>query len=517
MEKQKSGWIYGLTSILACFLILLPLLWYGFGADQGFNFYCAWAWRKFGLVPYRDIFEQNFPGLFLISYFIQAALGESVTAFRIFDLTWQTATAAMIYLVAASIFKNRLAGFLGSVFYCIYYLNLGPWHTGERDDLFLLIYLLTFRLLMRRREGRDPAYSALAGLLIGFAFLIKPVAGAAALVFLALAIKTARSKFRSGLAFIAGCSAPALAIIFYYWHLGALKDLYLSLFYFTGKIYLDYKLVDPLKLIGGILMISYLGSNALILLGSALLIPLRKRMPEEKKNYLFWLLLILIASYIGYLSQAKYGYYFFYHEAPVWGVLCVTAGGGWSLLIDFANQMWGSFRKTKTALFSAILILLSILMMWRDYRHFIGEALQFPPEKAQNMYPCQRIYQEAARYIRIRSTPEDKLQIWGGEPVINYFARRRAPSRFPSTLHLIPFLPGPESLSPVQKELGDEFLDTIIKDPPLYFIVNSTPYFYNPDIMQALIEDYPELWEFITSNYSHAATVDSFEIYLLNK
>jgi len=513
MHEMKSDRIYGPASALVSFLFLLPLLWYGFGADHGLFSYAVWVWRHFGQRPYIDVFDQAFPGIFIIHYLAQALLGESVTAFRVWDLAWQTATAIMIYLVAASIFRNRLAGFLGSALYAIYYLDLGPWHTGQRDDFFLLSYLLCLWLFRRKPDRREAAYSALAGFAAGVACLFKPVAAASGLVLLALAVKRARRKFLSALAFVAGAAAPSLAVVLYYWSQGGLRDLYLCLFYFTGKVYVSYRYFDLVKLVATIFMTKSLRFNLVIVLGALLLIPQRKKIVSGNKSSLRWFLLLLLASYIAYLVQGKYAYFFYYHEAPVLGLLCVLAGAGWALLIERLNQKWPAQRKIITPAISAMLILASIELMWPDYKGLLREALVLPPARGQDKYLYQKVCKDAADYIRSRSSPKDTVQVWGGEALINYFAQRRVPSRFPSTLQLTPFRPGRDAVAPLQEQFVRKLLQDMTKNPPLFFVVVRLSYFDNDDLLTALTEDYPELWEFVKNNYTHAADISSFNIY----
>ena len=509
----KSGRIYGLVSALVSFLILLPLLWYGFGADHGLFSYAVWVWRHFGQRPYIDVFDQAFPGIFIFHYLAQSLFGESVTAFRALDLAWQTATAIMVYLMAAFIFRNRLAGFLGSALYAIYYIDLGPWHTGQRDDFFLLSYLLCFWLFRRKPERRELLYSALAGLAVGFACLFKPVAAAAGLVLLALAVSRSRRKFLSALFFAGGASVPALAVIIYYWSRDGLLALYLCLFYFTGKVYVSYQYFDLVKLVASIFLTRTLRFNLVIVLGALLLLFQRKRIAPGKKGELRWFLLLLLASYIAYLVQGKYAYFFYYHEAPVLGLLCVLAGAGWSLLIERLNRIWPGRQKIITTVVSLLLLLASIELMWPDYKGLLRQALPLSPAEGQDKYLYQKVCREAADYIRTRSSAEDTLQVWGGETLINYFAQRRVPSYFPSTLQLTPFRRGREAVAPLQEEFVDRLLRDMRKNPPLYFVVVRLSYFENDDLQNALIEDYPELWEFVRDNYLHAADISSFNIY----
>jgi len=501
MDERGPGYIYGFASVLFSFLILLCLLWYGFGGDQAWFSYCAWVWRKFGQPPYIAVFEQNFPGIFIIHYFIQSFLGESITALRVFDLAWQTATAFLIYLVSVRIFKNPFAGMLSAVLYSIYYVNLGLWHTGERDGFLLLLYLASFHLLIRKPGERPgPAAAMLCGLLLGFGFLVKPVAAIPGLIFAGFIFKSGKSRLISVPAFIACSGLPFLACLIYFWHLGGLKDFINGIFFFNYNIYLDYGLSGFAGLLGGMIMKDCLLGNLLVLIGAFLLLLLHKKTPPETGIHARRLLLILAGSYAGYLFQAKYAYHFYYHQAPVWGTLCLFSGAGWALTINLANEKWGAFRKTKTVIFAAALTAGSVLLMRPEIRSFLAQALRLSPDHGRYQAPYYRYNRQVADYVQKHTAPEDRVQVWGSELGINYFSRRRAPSRFPNTLHLVPFRPGRESLSPMQKQFGEELLGSLQKAPPEYFIVSVLPYFDVMNTKTVLVQDYPELWQFVKKN-----------------
>jgi hypothetical protein len=501
------------------FLILLSLLWYGFGGDQSWFSYCAWVWRTFGQPPYIAEFEQNFPGVFIIHYFVQATLGESMTAFRVFDLAWQTATALSIYLVATRIFKNPLAGLLSALLYSVYYVNLGLWHTGERDGFLLLLYLSSFLLLTRKGKERPGIFAAsLCGLLLGFGFLVKPVAAMVGAVFAGLILKSCRSKLFSLLTFLASAALPFVACLIYYWRLGGLHDFLNGILFFNYNIYLDYGLSGFAGLLNGLVMRDYLLSNLVILSGAILLLLLRKNIPDSSGGYVIWLLLILAGSYAGYLFQAKYAYHFYYHQAPVWGALCVFAGAGWALGIDLINAKWKSYRAARTAIFAAAVIGCSVGLMRPEIRSYLAKALRHSPDDGRYQAPYYLYNRQVADYVQKRTGPEDRVQVWGGELGINYFSRRRAPSRFANTLHLVPFRPGRESLSPMQKQYGAELLASLEKTPPAYFIVSVLPYIKIDNCKTVLVQDYPELWQFVMNNYLLEKNVAGYvEIYRLKK
>jgi len=52
MDQQKPGTLFSGLTIFSSLLLLSPLLWFGFGTDQGLHAYGAWDWRHHHLAPY---------------------------------------------------------------------------------------------------------------------------------------------------------------------------------------------------------------------------------------------------------------------------------------------------------------------------------------------------------------------------------------------------------------------------------------------------------------------------------
>jgi len=185
------------------------------------------------------------------------------------------------------------------------------------------------------------------------------------------------------------------------------------------------------------------------------------------------------------------------------------------MLFNAAAKRLPKLQKPLLALTAGALILASAALINSDYRGLISEAVRFWPGRGQDQYLYQKVCREAADYVRLNSAPEDKLQVWGAETIINFFAQRRAPSRMPYTLYLVPLRPG--AVSPLQKELSRELLRQMQADPPRFFIVTRLPYFENEDLGKVLANDYPGLRGFIEANYLHDHNVSRFEIYRLNR
>jgi len=512
LQARKQDWIFGVSSTLLCCIILLPLLWYGFGVDQGIFSYAAWLWRKFGHPPYSYCFDQAFPGIFLIHYFAQEALGESVTAFRVLDLAWQTGTALVIFLTVRLVFQSRWSGLLASIMYALVYVKLGPWDTGQRDGFFPLLYLGSFLLVRSRGSSVVGKYSALfAGLLMGFAFLLKPVAVLPGLLLLTLILRTAKNKPLAGFCFFSGAGLASAAVFIYYLQHGALQDLYQALFEFNARLYAGSQPIPAGLKLKGILLVRLWPHNLAVLAGAMLLAISWRKLKVLEKSPACWLLLILAATYAGYVAQGRY---FIYHQAPVWGMLTVFAGPGWIFALKSRLDERRILERTRAAFLLLLMVLVSASMVSKDLAWFAAKAATISPDSGQRTFDYYRVCWRAACYLELRTRPEQTIQVWGGEALVNYLAQRRSATRFAQTFPLL-LKPGSPSGVEFQQKLAQEFLDSIRQAPPAYFVVETMPHpgFGIASDKSVLIENYPGIWNFITANYVPESSIGFMEFY----
>jgi len=138
----KSLWFW-LAFIFGA-IILLPTLWFANGGDHGIYSYVAWAWIKYHLPLFKSGFEHNFPGIYFITYFAFRLFGDSELSIRIVDFIFQMINLALIfYLTALSSKKEHeyVAGFIASLLYALFYINLDFYYTAQKDG-FALTFLL---------------------------------------------------------------------------------------------------------------------------------------------------------------------------------------------------------------------------------------------------------------------------------------------------------------------------------------------------------------------------------------
>ena len=158
----------GVTAFLAWRSLGWPLI-----HDAPIFHYAAWLESQ-GAVPYRDVFDMNFPGAHLLHRLVLALFGAGDWGFRGFDLLWLTLTAALI-LGYCGKFGVRSAG-AAALLFAIYHLAGGAWRAGQRD--FLLCALLLAGLWGVAQAWGSGNLSALVagGVSFGAAALVKPQA-----------------------------------------------------------------------------------------------------------------------------------------------------------------------------------------------------------------------------------------------------------------------------------------------------------------------------------------------------
>src|SRR5262249_42181080 len=98
--------------------------------DAPIMHYIGWRIGE-GAVPYRDLFDMNFPGVYLIHLMVLKLFGAGDAAWRTFDLVWLALTSFTIAFFARP--WRRVASIGGAAFFAAYHLGAGAWQTGQRD------------------------------------------------------------------------------------------------------------------------------------------------------------------------------------------------------------------------------------------------------------------------------------------------------------------------------------------------------------------------------------------------
>ncbi|HEY7041442.1 MAG TPA: glycosyltransferase family 39 protein [Methylomirabilota bacterium] len=139
--------------------------------DAPLMHYIAWLIDQGG-VPYRDAFDMNLPGVYLIHLAVLRVVGDGDLAWRLFDLGWLAATCGVLAAYCRGVGQGWAAAGAALLF-ALYHLSGGAWHAGQRDFLLCLFLLLGAWGIARGTE-RGAWGLVWGGLALGAAMTIKP-------------------------------------------------------------------------------------------------------------------------------------------------------------------------------------------------------------------------------------------------------------------------------------------------------------------------------------------------------
>lgn len=217
-----AGWyrvcVYAILAALAASTVYTALRTLGapMYRDTPIMHYVAWEILG-GKAPYKDVFDMNMPGTYLIHMFIIRVFGPGMVAWHFFNIVWASLTSLLIILYCAP--YGRWAAAAASLLFVCYYFGNNPPHIGQRD--FLMCPFLMYGAYCWARYLEDEfraRHLLLGGLALGAAATIKPLV----LVLLAIVatshvVKTHRDKKRlvaGGVGLVVGTLiAPALALL----------------------------------------------------------------------------------------------------------------------------------------------------------------------------------------------------------------------------------------------------------------------------------------------------------------
>jgi Dolichyl-phosphate-mannose-protein mannosyltransferase len=177
--------------------------------DAPLMHYIAWRIGD-GAAPYRDLFDMNFPGVYLLHTLALGLFGAGDAGWRVFDLAWLAVTSLAAAALAGAWGGCAAAG--AGLFFAVYHLAGGAWQAGQRDFL-LCPFLLLGALAVARWAERPSARTSLvwAGLALGAAITVKPHAGLLAAALVGLVAVVAR-RDGGALAVPVGIFAAALVV-----------------------------------------------------------------------------------------------------------------------------------------------------------------------------------------------------------------------------------------------------------------------------------------------------------------
>jgi hypothetical protein len=204
------------VGVTAVALAAVRLLWasrhWPLVHDAPLMHYVAWRILE-GAVPYRDVFDMNFPGVYVAHMLVLRTLGAGDAAFRAFDLGLLAATGAGLWAALRSC--GPWGGLSAAVLFALYHVAGGPWLAGQRELMLCAVLAWAAAAAIASAHAtpaRRVRWMGATAFLVGIAVWIKPHA---ALLAAALAVWAWRGpmRARSLAAVLAGLALPGVAML----------------------------------------------------------------------------------------------------------------------------------------------------------------------------------------------------------------------------------------------------------------------------------------------------------------
>jgi hypothetical protein len=222
----------GLSRVMLCFFTVLTLgiavssLAWRMDVDSPLMLYAAWLMNHHHYVPYRDLFDMNMPGTYLINCLIGGIFGYGDLGFRVVDLL-------LLLVISSATFRfmklfGRSVAWTACVVFALAYLTGGPAITMQREYFVISFLTLAVAVILEPGPLSRAVRCLLVGLLAGLAATVKPHSALAFswfVVFLNLPLSgSARelgARGRQTLLLFLGFGVPIAATVLYLLLVGA--------------------------------------------------------------------------------------------------------------------------------------------------------------------------------------------------------------------------------------------------------------------------------------------------------
>lgn len=502
--EEKLCLILLVSLIVLVIIIRTKFLMMPFERDEGAYSYYGKLFLE-GKVPYKDFYEQKFPGIFYFYGLMIFLFGETVRGMHSGFIFINVATIILIYLTARKLF-SPIAGIIAATTFA--FVSLTPGLSGFTVQsehgvaLFTSIGLFFYALSYKSKASY---YYFLMGIAFGCAFMVKTSGmffvlwGGLMLCidFLFLKEKRILQFFKTIAIYSGGVLLVIMVSLFIIYLKGSFKEMIFWAYtipkQYVGKIPFS----DGVKYFSFNLQAItndhlFFWINALL----AILLCLVRCIPVRIK--LFGITLIFFS-----ILPIVPGYYFYGHY---W----IQILPGLSILAGFTFYCFIAIIKNGFKIKSDALkyIYLSVFILLTLFHVAKMDSYYFKPNYEQilravygnNPFPESM---EIGKYINANAKPEDKIILMGSEPEIYFYTKKESPSRHAYFSAIV-------NNVPEHHQWQREFVSDVEKARPKYFIFFRHPIslFVQPNTDQYVFE-----WanKYINDNYNIVGIVDMIE------
>ncbi|MCC7158845.1 MAG: glycosyltransferase family 39 protein [Ignavibacteria bacterium] len=517
--SNRQLFLFGLFVLIIGVAIGSICLTYPFGRDQGIYAYAGKMLLE-GKMNYSYVFDLKPPGIHFLFAASQFILGESMFNTRIFDILWQSLTAFILFIVSFRMTGNKVLSIIASFIYLMLYFRLDYWHTLQADGMLNLPFAISVLLLILSNERHSFLKIFFAGVLLGIALIFKYTIAAflpMAILCMLFSVKDLMSlRVKNALIYSAGITVIVIAVGLIYFFTGSFKEmidiqfvqtpLYTKIAYETESG--DFIFKHIVRLFTGSVYSPLIALSVI----SFTILAFKKKLTFEKFLLFGW----IVSSLLSLIIQWKF---YYYHFLVIMAPIAIGSVYSVYIITDLVKVQNKKYAITAfiglfvgyTAFasspyynnYSNLFALLSGMTTIKDVYISNGTTTDsvFTIKKTLN----------AVEKVNQFTNSDDKIYVWGFDPLVYYLSGRKCTSRF---IYNFPLLWRGENTA-----FRNEFISVLKKDPPkLILVAQGDPlYFisgYNEDSKQ-LLERFSELKNFLSEKYVFRSRVEDFEYYEL--
>jgi len=388
--------------------------------DEGGYAYIAQRWLQ-GEVPYRESFDQKTPGLYAAYAVIERALGESPAAIHWGTQLYTLATLAVLFLLGRRLYgeDGGLAAGALAAFMTADHCLLG---NSSNSETFMLLPLTAgFLAALLARERESWRWAMACGACTGLALLFKQVAMSNAAFHLALLLLHQR-RVSLAAAFLAGASLVLAPVPAYFAAAHAWGPFYECVIGYNLK----YSAGIHLSVYPANFWDSF--SRTLAPFWPVYLLALPEAFRPGRRCAAGW----LAFSFLGVCAGGFFRGHYYLQAVPA---LALLAGASVARLCR--SRVLSRLGAAAPYLLTGAVLAYGI---WNGFWYYGPDS---------SVQKCRRIYHSnpfaespaVARLIASRTDEQDRVFVFGSEPQLLYYARRKSATRY---IYVYPlFIPAP--------------------------------------------------------------------------
>lgn len=486
-----------IISLLAIFLIVQAIfsLQWPLAHDEAPLFYEAFLMQN-GNIPYKDFFDFQMPGSYIIYYLLGIISNFGPLRIRILDIIILAGILLITYIALKKI--NKTSAILGGILFALSYLGGGPALSLQRE--YLILIFLSLAIFISLQDSLTNNHRLFLGFLFGLASTIKPHSAIGLIPIILFDIFPLRdsSWFKKIIFYAIGFLIPILLIIIWLVSTNALipfLDIALNYWSLYSQINGELVILSSTERLSYLLNLVWrFGNHGLWLIPATFAIYLN----QNKKTYLLASLTLCYAIYPAFTGQ-----FFPYHYILFIYFIIILA----SLAIPDSQFPTPNSRlpiPTLSSFFFFLVILFSIKPSQTFIRQLNNQPIVTSSDRAV----------EISNFLEKNLQDGDLVQPldWTGGTLLSML-ETRAPI---ATEYVFDFYFYHHISNPYIQNLRNDFMNQLQESRPRFIIeVTSAdkPWVGGDDTTRT---KFPELQMFLDENYSITIQKDDYVIYELD-